>query len=58
MLRDFRPAEYRDAVEAGKPHDPGGILAQVPGKPLLISESGTFVHSHKARTAETVGSHP
>lgn len=48
MLRDFRPAGYDG------PHDPGGALAQIPGKPVLISESGTFSHSDVARTETTL----
>ena len=48
MLRDFRPAGFDNL------NDPGGILAQIPDKPLLISETGTFVHSDPSRTAETL----
>lgn len=48
MLRDFRPAGFDG------PHDRGGILAQFPGRPLLITESGTFVHSDPTRTQETI----
>ena len=36
MLRPYRPAG------AGGPSDPGGILAQFPGRPLFISETGCF----------------
>lgn len=54
LLRDFRPEGWRDSRQAGRPHDIGGILAQVPGKPLLITESGTFVHGDEARTPETL----
>lgn len=55
ILRDFRPEGWRDAREPGKPHDIGGILAQYPGKPLLITECGTFTHADPHRTAETAG---
>lgn len=54
LLRDFRPAGWRDSRQPGRPHDIGGLLAQVPNKPLLITESGTFVHSDPARTADTI----
>ncbi len=54
MLRDFRPEGYRDAREPGKPHDPGGSLAQFPGKPTLFSECGTFSHADRARTSTTL----
>lgn len=54
LLRDFRPAGWRDSRQPGRPHDLGGILAQIPGKPLLISESGTFVHGDVGRTADTL----
>jgi hypothetical protein len=54
MLRDFRPVGWRDSRLKGRPHDPGGLLAQYPKKPFLISESGTFAHSDPGRTAQTV----
>lgn len=54
LLRDFRPAGWRDSRQPGRPHDIGGILAQIPGKPLLISEAGTFVHGDVGRNAETI----
>jgi hypothetical protein len=54
MLRDFRPVGHRDALEPQKPHDPGGSLSHFPGKPMLISECGTFTHSDKARTRSTL----
>lgn len=40
---EFRPARYKNA------DDPGGLLAQFPGKPLLFSECGTFTHSHDGK---------
>jgi hypothetical protein len=54
LLRDFRPEGWRDSRQPGRPHDIGGILAQYPGKPLLITESGTFVHGDVGRNAETI----
>jgi len=48
MLRDFRPAGFDG------PHDPGGVLAQFPAKPLLLSESGTFTHSRAESTPQTI----
>lgn len=54
ILRDFRPEGWRDERSPGRPHDPGGILAQFPGKPLLITESGTFVHGDVGRTDDTL----
>ncbi|MCC6618793.1 MAG: hypothetical protein IT341_07105 [Chloroflexi bacterium] len=48
MLRDFRLAGFDN------PRDPGGVLAQFPDKPLLITECGTFTHTAVARTAETL----
>lgn len=49
MLRDFRPVGWRDEHQPGVgPHDPGGTLAQFPGKPWLFSEVGTFGHSNPA----------
>jgi len=54
LLRDFRPEGWRDKVQPGRPHDIGGLLAQVPGKPLLISEAGTFSHSDRSLTQETL----
>lgn len=38
MLRPWRPLRF------GGEDDPGGLLTQVPGKPLFISETGTFAH--------------
>jgi len=54
LLRDFRPEGWRDNVQPGRPHDIGGLLAQVPGKPLLITEAGTFRHSDRGLTQETL----
>jgi hypothetical protein len=54
LYRDFRPAGWRDRVQPGRPHDVGGILAQFPGKPLLITETGTFVHGDVGRTPDTI----
>jgi len=54
MLRDFRPVGWRDDVQPGHKHDIGGLLAQYPGKPLLISECGTFAHSDKGRAVVTL----
>lgn len=54
MLRDFRPKGWRDTVQPGRPADPGGVRAQFPTKPLLISESGTFAHNDPARAPKTI----
>jgi len=47
MLRDFRPRGFKNDS------DPGGMLAQFPDKPLLITEAGTWTHSHHAKTDAT-----
>lgn len=47
MLRTLRPAGYDGS------HDPGGLLAQVPDKPVLLTESGTFTHSDTSKTPAT-----
>lgn len=47
MLRPFRPARLKDAS------DPGGVVSQYPTLTYLVSETGTFTHSDKGRTAET-----
>lgn len=54
MLRDFRPEGWRDSRQPGHPHDPGGIRAQFPKKPLLFTESGTFSHADAAMTDATL----
>lgn len=54
LARDFRPAGYRNSKEPGKPYDFGGVLAQYPGKPLLITEAGTFRHNDVARSPVTI----
>lgn len=53
LYRDFRPKGWRDSRQPGHKPDIGGILAQVPNKPLFISETGTFVHGDNWRNAET-----
>lgn len=57
MLRAWRPAGWRDANQAprpGRPRDRGGFCAQFPLKPFIVSEAGTFAHSDRSRTAQTV----
>lgn len=54
MLRPFRPEGWRDSRKPSKPHDPGGELAQFPGKPWLFTEAGTFSHSNRGLAARTL----
>lgn len=56
MLRAFRPAGWRDTHQPSptRPRDRGGFCAQFPGKPFVVSESGTFGHADKALTAQTL----
>jgi len=54
LLRDFRPEGWRDSREPSRPHDPGGILAQYPHKPLLITECGTFTHGDPGRNPDNL----
>jgi hypothetical protein len=46
-LRPFRPAGWEG------PHDIGGVISQYPHKLFLVTETGTFTHSDRARTDET-----
>lgn len=48
ILNDFRPKGFKNA------NDPGGLLAQVPHKPILFTEAGTFAHSMLPFTEKTV----
>lgn len=56
MLRAFRPAGWRDRNQpsATRPRDGGGFCARFPGKPFIVSESGTFGHSNSALTEQTL----
>lgn len=47
ILNDFRPKGFKNA------NDPGGLLAQVPNKPILFTEAGTFSHSMTGFTDKT-----
>jgi len=56
MLRAFRPKGWRDTAQPSttRPRDRGGFCAQFPGKPFIVSESGTFGHADKALTDQTL----
>lgn len=47
MARPFRPVGWEG------PHDIGGVISQYPHKLFLVTETGTFTHSDRARTDET-----
>lgn len=56
MCRAFRPKGWRDAHQpsSSRPRDRGGFCAQFPGKPFVVSESGTFGHNNPALTTQTL----
>jgi hypothetical protein len=47
MLRPFRPVGWEG------PHDIGGVISQYPHKRFVVTETGTFTHSHRDKTHDT-----